>query len=124
MCLVKIFPGFKTAREDIKVYKILNKNRLFNIYKSPYQCTPYILNKEYTSVLCDSISHITERVFIVEEGLHTFLNKDDAIKHCLGGSSSWVVCEAVIPKGSKYAIGVQNDVVSNRLIVIKEIWMK
>lgn len=128
MCLYKEKPGFEVATEPIKVYKILSRCSeplLFHItyssegYVSPYRHKRYILHELYTSPL---IEHDTPCVYYVEEGLHAFVTKESALRHKEKyGSNYWAILEATIPKGSQYAKGLDDDIVSDKLIVDKEI---
>ena len=107
------------AEKDIIVYKALQHVNCFEL-KCFY--TPFIL---YPIVFVDGkciISSVlkTNSSHYVGEGVHAFVNEKmikvtseflpliKIVKH-------W----AIIPKGSKYYIGANEDIVSNELIVFK-----
>lgn len=123
MCLIKKIPGFDIAEDDIRVYKVLNKHYFLDgVYTSPYRGTKYEMNRTYSSLLNEVMDVFPYCEFHVEEGLHAFVDKESAIECVKRGLVSWIVCEAIIPKGSRYAKGMDDDIVSDKLIVIREVY--
>lgn len=112
------------AKEDILVYKCLDC--VGRLYYTPFQHMPivftkgkYVYNKEcmdeYT--YCGKASSVAIRV-----GIHAYGTKNVALATCRGYH---IICGtsmhyAVIPKGSNFYIGIDEDVVSNNLIVYRE----
>lgn len=124
MCLVITkFNKLKVAQEDIKCYKILF-SFCPDMFWAPYQNFTYELEKIYSTNMsvtydCNTIGlsflrYIFYNFFSdildvkgVNQGFHSFVNLKDAIK---GRNKDidykrLVVCECIIPKGSKYYKG-------------------
>lgn len=112
------------AQEDILVYKCLD-------CKDGHYCTPfqymrikfkkgkYVYNEAnmYESVCCGKATSTT-----IYLGIHAYGTKAAAIAtsksfHYDSGTSMHY---AVIPKGSNFYIGIDEDIVSNNLIVYRE----
>ena len=112
------------AQEDILVYKCLDCTDGW--YCTPFQYMPivftkgkYVYNKECMDeyVYCGKASSVVIRV-----GIHAYGTKDAAMAtsksfHSSNGTSMHY---AIIPKGSNFYIGIDEDVVSNNLIVYRE----
>lgn len=120
--LLDIF--LKTATRNITVYKQLKLTKYYlypyeKQYKSPYQYTIYSPDILYKSRL-----GITWRWdgkgLVVSEGRHAYNNIKKA-REMTYGISSYKIAKMTIPKGSKYIVGVDGDIVSNRLIWKKSI---
>lgn len=100
----------KVADYDILVFKSLRPNG-----RSPYQNYPYICGKKVKSRLNIKVKW---GEIIVEEGLHAYRLKKDANYYSFSNDQ---VFPAIIPKGSKYFIGQDKDIVSNQLIVYEDL---
>ena len=124
MCLYTKQIKPKVAEKDLVVYKVLDYNM-----GSPYYGLLYPLNRKVTSeLLCyDHVWNPRNQLFNVEEGLHAFTNRLAAHSHaqCLEYSNGHIqfVYKAIIPKGSKYYIGIDNDIASDALIVKRKLWL-
>lgn len=140
MCLVRsnIFCGPRYAIKDIICYKVLRKG-LFGetfdgIYYSPYKFFRYKLKERVSSNFSFTLSTSTsflpqeeynrlkslENFNCVTQGLHSFKYLSAAIGHNIrfvGG----VVVECIIPKGSWYYEGTGNELVSDNIIINKEL---
>lgn len=140
MCLTRLNTkcGPKYATKDIICYKVLLKG-LFGepfhgIYYSPYKFFKYKLNERVSSNFSFRLSPTLPstpqkeyrylknlRVFdFVSQGLHSFKYSFAAIGHnmrFIGG----VVVECTIPKGSWYYEGAENELVSDNIIINREI---
>ena len=136
MCLVRtnIHCGPKYATKDIICYKVLCKNDRHE-YFSPFRHFIYKLNKCVSSNFSFMLSSIRiqspqieynfSKIFknfnCVTEGLHSFKYLSDAIgfKDCFikGG----IVMECTIPKGSWYYDGTNCELVSDNIIINREI---
>lgn len=140
MCLVRlnIFCGPKYATTDIICYKVLRKElfgeSFHDIYYSPYKFFKYKLNKRVSSNFSFTLSTSTyfppqieyttlksvRNFNCVTQGLHSFKHLSAAIDHnmrFIGG----VVTECIIPKGSWYYEGTENELVSDNIIINREI---
>lgn len=107
----------KTAKEDIHCYKVLRIKNTHLI--SPYQKYRYYLNKLVT---VDKMIH--NNFGNVYEGLHAYTTKLKALNciiwmaRVLGwGHDNYKVYNCIIPKGSKYYLGNNGDIVSNQMII-------
>lgn len=136
MCLVRtdINCGPKYAIKDIICYKILCKNDKNNIYYSPYQFFAYELNKRVSSDFSFRVPFLgmpspqLEYNFLklfknfdyVRQGLHSY----KYLSHAIGYSyriAKGCVMECTIPKGSWYYEGSDYDLVSDNIIINREI---
>lgn len=116
-----LIPKPKKARKDIKVFKVLELNGLF--LHSPYynkeRC--WAINWLYKSSMRGNVSfqeNLFRSMIEVSRGFHAYTTLADASINKLL-NKDYVVCEAVIPKGSKYYLGTQGDIVSNQLKITK-----
>lgn len=106
----------KIAKGNITVYKRLEwigKQGSVNLYRPPYQ-----RNFEY---LVGVLAKVRVRWGIapgfVKKGLHAYTTKNRAFFTKYGRE---VVFSSTIPKGSKYILGRNGDIVSNQLIIRKK----
>ena len=128
------FPEPLIAAEDIRVFKALDVTPTDDgeQYVSPYQSEIYELGEEKRVVM--GLYHVraTERDYNgeeakVSEGLHAFGSPAGiaAARAACNNTNErdFVVFEAIIPKGSKYYVGVFENIpdayVSDTLIVTK-----
>lgn len=130
MCLVITkFNKLKVAQEDIKCYKILFKfERCPDVLMAPYQNFNYKLGKTHSTNISVSYNCNTFRLSFfrymfynlfdkfldvkgVNQGFHSFVNLKDAIKERNSDVDykRLVICECIIPKGSKYYKGVYSN---------------
>lgn len=126
MCLIITkFNKLEVAQEDIKCYKILFKSRVrSDLFYAPYQNFNYELGVAYftnisVSYNCNTFGlsffrYIFYNLFDkfldvkgVDQGFHSFVNLKDAIKKRNSDVDykRLVICECIIPKGSKYYKG-------------------
>lgn len=113
MCLYEIDgQPFETriANRDIVVWKALYKTCRGN-YLSPYQQTLYNFGKCMRSKLTIGSKWGDQ---VVDVGLHSCLLREDAEYH------SDEVFPAIIPAGSKFIVGNEDEVASNALIVYED----
>lgn len=115
------------AKEDILVYKCLDYYYYNGVYCTPFQYMPimftkgkYVYNKVNMkeSVACCA----NEKFACIYSGIHAYSAKVKAIMvakdfHKTNGTSMHY---AVIPKGSNFYIGNNDDIVSNNLIVYRD----
>ena len=126
MCLVITkFNKLKVAQKDIKCYKILFKSSVRpGLFYAPYQLFNYELGVTYftnisVSYNCNTFGlsffrYIFYNLFDkfldvkgVNQGFHSYLNLKNAIKEKNEdlNHEELVICECIIPKGSKYYKG-------------------
>ena len=129
MCLTvnkKLHPGKKplVAKQDMYTFKVCrnlseDKKVCFSFYKRAQQPLGKLLKSNMDSV---------DRYNEIEKGLHSLQIKNNIDSNGLGthtfdlypiytSSISILLCK--IPKGSKYFIGRQKDIVSNKLVLIE-----
>ena len=106
------------AKEDILVYKCLDC--VDNEYCTPYQYMPITFNKGkyvYKEVIMDTVT-----ISGIDVGIHSFGTRDAALATCkqFHAQSGTSMHYAIIPKGSNFYIGIDEDVVSNNLIVYRQ----
>lgn len=128
MCLYTYQRKAELALKDIVVYKVLDK-RLRSPVMYWYK---YILNIVHVSNMYHKLAFNTYDkgpLFSVGEGLHSFINKSAAHIRCKqeneynGKSRKFYIYKAIIPVGSYYYIGDDNDIVSDRLIIKRKLWL-
>lgn len=142
MCLTTNFKYAKTAKKDIRCYKILMKdidyehpNEIFT-YKSPFHKTFYwSIGPTYQSLLrirdAWPWSSPSSMEFYIEDGLHATLTYRKALKMCekidqnlYYGDYTLEICEMIIPKGSDYFIGkcgdISRNITANQMIFVGE----
>ena len=146
MCLVITkFNKLKIAQEDIKCYKILFKSSAHpGLYYAPYQSFTYELGETYSTNIsvsydCNTFGLSFFRFIFykffndfldvkgVNQGFHSFVNLKDAIKERKEDLNyeELVICECIIPKGSKYYKGAYlsyNGYVSDNIRINKIIY--
>lgn len=114
-----------TATKDIVVYKRLkrykkwaNKNGKGYIYESPYQRFKYNLGYEYNVQRFQIFESCIDNKLRIYQGLHSYTNYETARNR---KNINEVIVKCIIPKGSKYFLGIHNDIVSDKLILVKEL---
>lgn len=128
MCLYTYQRKPKLALKDIVVYKVLNKE-----LKSPIMYWyKYILDTIHVSGMSHTFvfnCYDGRPLFSVEKGLHSFRNKSAAHTLCKnlneyrGRRYRFYIYKAIIPMGSYYYVGDDNDIVSDRLIIKRKLWL-
>lgn len=128
MCWVtrlKEYQVKRIAANDIQVYKILEKRRIWISgrikYVSPFYNFKYKPNKVYKSRI-DLDFQTRYDVLIIEKGLHSFTNFQHAKcchNICKLNCEPWFIFKAIIPKGSTYYVNENGEVVSNKLKIIE-----
>ena len=127
MCLIKLKSqplGPKIAKEDITVFKVLKEyNYIVPEYTSPYRDHTYEMGKTYKSYLDNPRTGYRSRT-LISKGIHSFRSKAAAnklIKELPSTLTSWlnlVIVQCVIPKGSKYHLGYNLEIVSDKLKIV------
>ena len=116
MCLIidetkhKKFFGFylpKIAKEDIPVYKVLD--HYDNLIYTPIQCYPIKFHKNKAILRSILIPYKEE----VSKGIHAYRDKINI------RMLNYKTHKAIIPKFSLYYIGVNNNIVSTKLIIFE-----
>lgn len=105
-------PEPRIAEKDIYVLKMLDKpkeNKDGSIsFPSPYMSFEYEMNTTYNSIFSIEKDYF-ENEFHVHKGLHAFT------QHSFDINDHYNIFIAVIPKGSLFYIGKNDDIVSNQL---------
>lgn len=124
----KEYSQIKTAMEDIPVYKFLKRNG-----HTPFKNYPIILGKKLPKVELLGIYHFYDDG--IDQGYHSYstsilIGKDfgntyvynQSIEGCrVGILPRHLVCyKGYIPKGTKYYINENNEIVSETLVVLNE----
>lgn len=118
MCLlVKEGCKIEIAEKDITTYKCINEYENYwtgVLYRSP----SFAYNKlQKAKHLCldayADIDHLQIEIFGIDEGFHSLINKDS---HFFAAFKK-AIC--IIPKGSEYCFGKDDEVVSDQIIVFK-----
>lgn len=117
--------SFQEANEDIKSYKVVKQIK--DKWYAPFINVEYPSKELVISSLrlpqyIDTIKN--ERIFEIKNGLHSFVDKDDAIK-CANFCASFspdeneifCVVESIIPKGSFYYNAYSSFKLENNSIV-------
>lgn len=112
MCLY-VLPGAKieTAKEDIKVYKILLQGNL-----SPYKSFQYKASTLYRLRKALEVNPLTDGM--IYAGYHAYTNKVMALRRCdylYNPHYTKKVVTCIIPKGAKYCLGSSDEIVSTSL---------
>lgn len=103
----------KIATKDIEVYKMLTS--LGNgILVSPFQEARYQIGVEKRADMLNIYKEGSSEHFRVEEGLHSYSSLRTARERRCWHTN---IYKAIIPKGSEYFIGLDNEVVSKHLII-------
>ena len=113
--LFHICPNPKVAKEDIVVYKLLTITVNSDYPQSPFYDFEWKENVLYSAPLGIFKARSTADSFI-EEGFHAFYSKDGIDRR-----SKYTLYEAIIPKGSNYFIGDNNDIVADRMKITKRL---
>lgn len=100
------------AKEDIVAYKIAIKVGI--TYYSYFQHFPYTLNADYEETEEGEITKIGDLYSIGKGWIHCY---QDLTFHCKGSK----IIKCIIPKGTLYYIGINGDICSKRLIIVKEV---
>lgn len=124
MCLIPN-DSARIAQKDIIVYKILLKSSE-GFYLSPYRDEPYYMGELKTANIRYRLRtreglHFPVRKWIIEEGLHAFIDYSTAsLTAVMTPISGLSIVKGVIPKGAMYVLGTGNEIVSTQLKLIEE----
>lgn len=112
MCLLKTNKGFVVADTDITVFKKLIPS-LHGKISSPFYNFKYEIGKIYKTYLVETKSLHTS-CWEVTKGFHAYRRDGLRFIHFNKGEALF---ECIIPKGSKYAIGYDFEIVSNQIMI-------
>ena len=123
MCLIidtKKHPELKALIADkaITVWKVMYKTN-----KAPYQGSVYLPNYYCSMVRLKVLkayfkyADVVRYIASIEEGYHAFRIREDARKlirgfNAVNVTNDYKIVKMVIPKGAKYYIGTNGDIVS------------
>lgn len=121
MCLETCNKNPYTANKNIVVYKILLKS-FFKEIVSPYWGFVYKLRTLYSTPLSVRQSLHSNKLYLIEAGLHAYTSIDKAKKEIVYFTRASIY-RCIIPKGSLYYINEKdNEIISNQLIVKRKLW--
>lgn len=109
------------AKQSILVYKVLEKD---NVSKNKY-CTPYkkmaINFNEYDGMFFYKNTRMvrSENEYFILNGIHSYFDDMIAKREVQIFKHWYTMHYAVIPKGSKFYIGNDGDIVSTNLVVFR-----
>ena len=116
------------AENDIRVYKTLVESKNYpdgshkvkpGQYVTPHRLFPIEFDStgKFVYKKTPMVTNVTEwNAVIVNEGLHSYYKINATLTPRERDS---IMCDAIIPAGSKYYIGSDDDIVSNQLIVFE-----
>jgi hypothetical protein len=116
----------KIAIKDIIVFKVLEKRRWKNQYGedtkyiSPYRSYVYHLGYHYYQTGPNKFSiwwNSFSGYYDINQGLHAWVS----LKKAEEEKYDCTIIKCVIPKGSTYFLGANNDVVTDNLILLEEV---
>jgi hypothetical protein len=125
MCLYSQQTNPLIAEEDITVYKLLyNKEGTLLLY-APFYGFKYTPNKLYINndtpdivKYDDDVTAFHIKYRIGKGFFHAYTNRDIAKRQLYRGYKYInTILKATIPKGSKYFLGIDNDICSNQIII-------
>lgn len=123
MCLYTRQKRAKIAKKDIPCYKLfkIKNTHILSIYQE-YR---YYINRLEFIPKFGIFQRNGDK--IINDGLHAFLSIDTTKRYRVAGGPGrgarvlypyeWIIYNAIIPKGSKYYIGVDGDIVSNQIMI-------
>ena len=123
MCLFPLHDRPKVAKKDIVCYKIVQKSSTKkNEMISMYQKFEYKLNVLYTSDLDIPIIDDNCLVAVINKGIHAYEEKR-ALNNELIYIRAFIIdalpIKCIIPKGSLYYKGANDEIVSNQMILVE-----
>lgn len=111
------------AEKDIIVFKALDHYDLNNrkkVFCTPYQYYPIDFIDGKCVMKSDLYMKSESNCYFVSIGIHSFRDEESAKVTCAGFPETKMTKHwAIIPKGSKYYIGDNNDIVSDNLIIFR-----
>lgn len=117
MCLYTNWRRPREAKEDIHCFKVLKRNKNSKILWAPVREKMYKQEKEYKTI-------IVRDGEAVHQGFHACLKIERAIVLGTRYASrktlknyDMLILDAIIPAGSLYYIGDNDEIVSNRIII-------
>jgi hypothetical protein len=133
MCLkVKDNVYIEIAKEDILCYKFVKRGFLNLFWYSPlYEKKA---RRKYNKVL-KAVDHLKLECedpgfrssdFFIGQGYHAFLTEKAAMGDYIGGKILNTMCDlrqVIIPKGSEYCLGEFGTIVSNQIIVTRNVFI-
>lgn len=122
MCLY-IKSGVHEAQTDIHVFKVLEPRFSGGRYITPFFFTPVNFNPQNIATMKSELLEVYDddsETNVVRIGIHSFVNLKAVENYDFNRfSNTYHFCNAVIPKGARYYIGVDDDVVSDRLVIFE-----
>lgn len=110
----------KIALKDIIVYKVVGSR--YGYHYSPFQVTPISFTKNKAVLKSRLQLRCYEDSIEVHKGIHAYTKYDIASEETCWHTELFdhvTVYKAVIPRGTKYYLGVDGDIVAKKLIIYK-----
>ena len=133
MCLITKQKKWLKAEEDIVCYKLLQKGnydicgKIKCLFRTPYR--KYYLSDSIISGKCclrafsilpDFHRSDWETFREINRGaIHAYIDEETAKEHMPGFCNTLFEC--IIPKGTKYAIGINDDICAKKIKFVKPI---
>lgn len=120
MCLIAKHASAKIASDDIAIFKVLRKYG--RVYKSPWWGTEWKLGEIKTSPMKRRLREFTKgwQKKMINQGLHAYLATPKRKRSTMMKFTHSVVFAGIVPKGSYYYLGEDNEIVANQMIMTKK----
>ena len=122
MCLTTSQKWPKVAWRPITTYKVVYSPDYYPMFITLVQCFPILIGNTYKEALRNIFRSRKKfsKGYEIYCGLHSYTNEDfsKSIARCYEDHDTKVV-ECIIPRFSLYWIGIDNDIVSNKLKYVK-----
>ena len=111
----------RMALSDLHVYKCMYRFWAGEyhgwLYRTPFVKMPIKLGNTYNTAMLEPYTHNEELIY----GFHSFTMLGSAVEFMRRYHENFIICECIIPRGSKYYHGVNHEIVSNKIIIQKPI---
>lgn len=137
MCLTTVQTRWLRAKEDIVCYKLLDRDKFYNPiyalyvkgiteYQTPFRGTPInnevLEGKKYFRAKGWSTFEPGLGGYHITEGaIHACATEEKAWDYYKYGSMGNSIFKCIIPKGTRYAVGIDDDICAKKIKFIKRI---
>jgi hypothetical protein len=133
MCLTTVQTRWLRAKEDIVCYKLLDRDRFYNPiyaayvkgiteYRTPFRGIP-IKDKVIEGKKCFRAKGCAAfgSGVITEGAIHACATEEKAWDYYKYGSMGNSIFKCIIPKGTRYAVGIDGDICAKKIKFIEKI---